>query len=65
MTTPAAAPAPDTKLDRHVLIVAGVVVLGSIMSILDITVVSVAQDTFQTEFGTNQAGAAWSMTAYR
>ncbi|GAB11674.1 drug resistance efflux protein [Gordonia araii NBRC 100433] len=64
MTSSAAAKAPDTKLDRHVLIVAGVVVLGSIMSILDITVVSVAQDTFQTELKTDQAGAAWSMTAY-
>ena len=46
------------------LLVAGVVVLGSIMSILDVTVVAVAQDTFQTVFHTNQAGAAWSMTAY-
>ncbi len=64
MTTSAPAKAPDTTLDRHVLIVAGVVVLGSIMSILDITVVSVAQDTFQTELHTDQAGAAWSMTAY-
>ncbi|MFT4200943.1 DHA2 family efflux MFS transporter permease subunit [Gordonia sp. (in: high G+C Gram-positive bacteria)] len=64
MSSPAAAKAPDTKLDKHVLIVAGVVVLGSIMSILDVTVVAVAQDTFQTVFKTNQAGAAWSMTAY-
>ena len=42
-------PATD-KLDKSVLIVAGVVVLGAIMSILDITVVSVALQTFQTEF---------------
>ncbi|NED69899.1 MFS transporter, partial [Streptomyces sp. SID10244] len=48
-STPAHAHAgpPDTKLDRHILIVAGVVVLGAIMSILDVTVVSVAQNTFQ------------------
>lgn len=64
MTAPAAAKAPDTKLDKKVLTVAGVVVLGSIMSILDITVVSVAQDTFQDKLHTDQAGAAWSMTAY-
>ncbi|GED96785.1 DHA2 family efflux MFS transporter permease subunit [Gordonia crocea] len=63
-TSPDSAKAPDTKLDKRVLTVAGVVVLGSIMSILDITVVSVAQDTFQTELKTDQAGAAWSMTAY-
>ncbi|MGV9826722.1 MULTISPECIES: DHA2 family efflux MFS transporter permease subunit [unclassified Gordonia (in: high G+C Gram-positive bacteria)] len=55
---------PDTKLDRHVLMVAGVVVLGAIMSILDVTVVSVAQNTFQNEFNTNAAGAAWTMTGY-
>ena len=32
----------------RVLLVAGVVVLGAIMSILDITVVSVALETFST-----------------
>ena len=41
---------PD-KIDGAVLKIAGVVVLGAIMSILDITVVSVALPTFQTEFG--------------
>lgn len=55
---------PDTKLDRHVLMVAGVVVLGAIMSILDVTVVAVAQDTFKSEFGTDAAGAAWTATGY-
>lgn len=55
---------PDTKLDRHVLSIAGVVVLGAIMSILDVTVVSVAQNTFQTAFDTDAAGAAWTMTGY-
>lgn len=39
------------------LTVAGVVVLGAIMSILDVTVVSVAQNTFQETFNTNAAGA--------
>ncbi|GAC70564.1 DHA2 family efflux MFS transporter permease subunit [Gordonia soli] len=55
---------PDIKLDRNVLMVAGVVVLGAIMSILDVTVVSVAQNTFQQEFGTDAAGSAWTMTGY-
>ncbi len=63
MTSPASASAPD-KLGRDVFVVAGVIVLGAIMSILDVTVVSVAQPTFITEFGTTSAGAAWSMTGY-
>jgi EmrB/QacA subfamily drug resistance transporter len=58
------ASSPDTKLDAAVLKVAGVVVLGAIMSILDITVVSVALPTFQTVFDTNYANVAWTMTAY-
>ncbi|HEX5087743.1 MAG TPA: DHA2 family efflux MFS transporter permease subunit [Nocardioides sp.] len=54
----------DDKLDARVLLVAGVVVLGAIMSILDITVVSVAQPTFQEEFDASPAEAAWTMTGY-
>ena len=41
---------PD-HIDRAVLKIAGVVVIGAIMSILDITVVNVALPTFQTVFG--------------
>lgn len=52
------------KLDRRVLLVAGVVVLGAIMSILDITVVSVALQTFQQEFDATSAQVAWTMTGY-
>ena len=54
----------DQGLDRATLIIAGVVVLGAIMSILDITVVSVALQTFQTEFDATAAQVAWTMTAY-
>ena len=61
MTDQAAAPA---KLDGAVLKIAGVVVLGAIMSILDITVVSVALPTFQTEFDATYAQVAWTMTGY-
>ncbi|WP_244930757.1 DHA2 family efflux MFS transporter permease subunit [Nocardioides sp. W7] len=60
-------PSPSTspdKLDRGVLLVAGVVVLGAIMSILDITVVSVALRTFEREFDASTAQVAWTMTAY-
>jgi EmrB/QacA subfamily drug resistance transporter len=67
--TPSQAPStpPATgsdKLDKDVLLVAGVVVLGAIMSILDITVVSVAQPTFQTVFEASPAQVAWTMTGY-
>lgn len=62
-TVPASAPTDD-RLDKDVLIVAGVVVLGAIMSILDITVVSVALQTFQREFDATAAEVAWTMTGY-
>ncbi|WP_426243227.1 DHA2 family efflux MFS transporter permease subunit [Nocardioides sp. LHG3406-4] len=60
----ATAPAQNDRLDKGVLMVAGVVVLGAIMSILDITVVSVALETFQREFDATAADVAWTMTGY-
>ncbi|WP_405163261.1 DHA2 family efflux MFS transporter permease subunit [Nocardia sp. NBC_01499] len=61
----ATAPDPTAdKLDAAVFKVAGVVVLGAIMSILDITVVNIALPTFQIEFDTSYAIAAWTMTGY-
>ena len=57
-------PRPNQRLDRRVMIVAGVVVLGAVMSILDITVVAVAQRTFQEIFHKTQAEVAWTATAY-
>jgi EmrB/QacA subfamily drug resistance transporter len=54
----------DGKLDARVMVVAGVVVLGALMSILDITVVAVAQRTFQDIFGKTQAQVAWTATGY-
>jgi EmrB/QacA subfamily drug resistance transporter len=57
------------KIDAAVLKVAGVVVLGAIMSILDITVVNVALRTFQTAFTgadapLNYSTVAWTVTGY-
>ncbi|WP_020519586.1 DHA2 family efflux MFS transporter permease subunit [Catelliglobosispora koreensis] len=52
------------KLDSGVLKVAGVVVLGAIMAILDVTVVSVALPTFMQEFDATYATVAWTMTGY-
>ena len=64
-TEPTDPPSPaDDKLDKGVFIIAGVVVLGAIMSILDITVVSVALNTFQREFDATSAEVAWTMTGY-
>ena len=61
---PVSQPVSGDKLDRRVLIVAGVVVLGAIMSILDITVVSVALKTFQNVFEATPAQVAWTMTGH-
>jgi EmrB/QacA subfamily drug resistance transporter len=52
------------KIDGAVLKIAGVVVLGAIMAILDITVVNVALPTFQTVFGTVDDPIAYSHVAW-
>lgn len=62
MTNPTSS--ADGGLDAKVLKVAGVVVLGAIMSILDITVVSVALRTFMDVFDASYATVGWTMTAY-
>jgi EmrB/QacA subfamily drug resistance transporter len=54
---------PD-KLDAALLRISGVCILATIMAILDVTVVSVAQRTFIAEFGSSQAVVAWTMTGY-
>ena len=69
MSTRTEAPVYPEKIDGAVLKVAGVVVLGAIMSILDITVVNVALPTFQTVFGSPgepiaYSHVAWTVTAY-
>jgi EmrB/QacA subfamily drug resistance transporter len=69
VSSPTAAPEYPDRLDAAVLKVAGVVVLGAIMSILDITVVNVALPTFQIAFGSHDspvsyAHVAWTVTAY-
>ncbi|WP_197283562.1 DHA2 family efflux MFS transporter permease subunit [Mycobacterium sp. Marseille-P9652] len=68
---PSAAPAeqqgefayPD-RLDAGLLKVAGVCILATVMAILDVTIVSVAQRTFIQEFGSSQAVVGWTMTGY-
>ncbi|RIJ70662.1 DHA2 family efflux MFS transporter permease subunit [Nakamurella silvestris] len=62
MTAPT--PSASAGIDRGVLKIAGVVVLGAIMSILDVTVVGIALPTFQQVFNSTYAEVAWTMTAY-
>jgi EmrB/QacA subfamily drug resistance transporter len=67
-STPSAPEYPD-HIDGAVLKIAGVVVLGAIMTILDITVVNVALPTFQTAFtGIDDplpySTVAWTVTGY-
>ncbi|WP_445163424.1 DHA2 family efflux MFS transporter permease subunit [Mycobacterium sp. Dal123C01] len=54
---------PD-KLDAPLLRISGVCLLATVMAILDVTVVTVAQRTFIAEFASTQAVVAWTMTGY-
>jgi EmrB/QacA subfamily drug resistance transporter len=68
-TTAAGQPSPGEyvypdKLDARLFRISGVCLLATIMAILDITVVSVAQRTFIAEFSSTQAVVAWTMTGY-
>ncbi|MCV7350170.1 DHA2 family efflux MFS transporter permease subunit [Mycobacterium parmense] len=54
---------PD-GLDAALLRISGVCILATVMAILDVTVVSVAQRTFIEQFGSTQAVVAWTMTGY-
>ncbi|MFT4084595.1 MAG: DHA2 family efflux MFS transporter permease subunit [Nocardioides sp.] len=71
-TVPAEPTAPSGEaepIDAALLRIAGVVVLGVIMSILDVTVVNVALPTFQHTFAdagrpASYTAVAWTVTAY-
>ncbi len=54
---------PD-KLDAGLLRISGVCILATVMAIVDVTVVSVAQRTFIDQFASSQAVVAWTMTGY-
>src|SRR5215210_7606967 len=54
----------DGKLDRRILTIAGVVVLGAVMSILDVTVVNVAINTLAAEFDSTLTTIQWIVTGY-
>ncbi|HEY0227346.1 MAG TPA: DHA2 family efflux MFS transporter permease subunit, partial [Mycobacterium sp.] len=52
------------KLDAGLLRISAVCILATVMAILDVTVVSVAQRTFIAEFSSTQAVVGWTMTGY-
>ncbi len=59
--------APESQpegLDRETLIVAGVVLLGAVMSILDTTVVNVAIDQLAVAFHSSLTTIQWVITGY-
>src|SRR5579875_2789565 len=62
-STDAAAPEAE-GLDRATLIVAGVVLLGAVMSILDTTVVNVAIDHLAVAFRSSLTTIQWVVTGY-
>ncbi|AWB91228.1 DHA2 family efflux MFS transporter permease subunit [Aeromicrobium chenweiae] len=69
MTTRSEPLSDDDRITPELLKIAGVVVLGAIMSILDVTVVNVALPTFQTELAPGDeplaySTVAWTATAY-
>jgi EmrB/QacA subfamily drug resistance transporter len=58
-----AKPAP-VKIERHVWVISGVVILGMIMSILDTTIVNVALDTLSKELHSPISQVQWVVTGY-
>ncbi len=57
-------PSASTKIERHVWVVCGVVILGMIMSILDTTIVNVALHTLSHDLHSPLAQVQWVITGY-
>ena len=56
--------APAEGLSRQILVLGGVVVLGAIMTVLDLTIVNVAIPTLGSDFDTSISTIQWVMTGY-
>jgi EmrB/QacA subfamily drug resistance transporter len=52
------------RLDRHVWLIAVVVIVGALMSILDTTIVNVALETLRTDLGAPLSTIQWVATGY-
>jgi EmrB/QacA subfamily drug resistance transporter len=61
---PAASPAAGDRIEAHVWRIAGVVILGMIMSILDTTIVNVALPTLSRELHSSISQIQWVVTGY-
>jgi EmrB/QacA subfamily drug resistance transporter len=59
-----AATAPSSRIEPHVWRIASVVVLGSIMSILDTTIVNVALETLGRDLHATLSDIQWVLTGY-
>jgi MFS family permease len=65
MTATSAPPSrPGDPLDRGTVVVAGVVIFGAMMSILDATIVNVALDTLARDLNTSLTTIQWVATGY-
>src|ERR1700759_4257184 len=64
MSSVTAAKPEPLKIERHVWVISGVVILGMIMSILDTTIVNVALDTLSKELHSPIADVQWVVTGY-
>lgn len=64
MASAAASPAAGDRIERHVWVVAGVVILGMIMSILDTTIVNVALHTLGRDLHAPISQIQWVVTGY-
>jgi EmrB/QacA subfamily drug resistance transporter len=62
--TTADAAGRDDRLSREILVLAGVVILGTIMTVLDLTVVNVAIPTLATDFSASIPAIQWVLTGY-
>jgi hypothetical protein len=60
----ASQPPSDTSLDRGTWIVAGVVIVGMVMSILDTTIVNVALDSLSRDLHAPLSTLQWVSTGY-
>ncbi|HEY5332424.1 MAG TPA: DHA2 family efflux MFS transporter permease subunit [Solirubrobacterales bacterium] len=60
----AAAPVDPNALDRDTLVIAGVVLIGAVMSILDTTIVNVAIDRLSIDFNASLTTIQWVVTGY-
>jgi EmrB/QacA subfamily drug resistance transporter len=64
MSSAVSTPTASDRIERHVWVVAGVVILGMIMSILDTTIVNVALDTLGRDLHSPISQIQWVVTGY-